>query len=97
VKEPALSPEAMVTSGRRYGYAAFDRSGNPTWTELRPEEGGRVVVMRARPDGTSEPLVPQGLNARSRVHEYGGRPHTIEGENIVIKSTDLETGKYRFE
>ena len=23
--------------------------------------------------------------------------HTIEGDNIVIKSTDLETGKYRFE
>jgi uncharacterized membrane protein len=27
----------------------------------------------------------------------GYLPHTIEGENIVIKSIDLETGKYRFE
>jgi uncharacterized membrane protein len=27
----------------------------------------------------------------------GYLPHTIEGNNIVIKSSDLETGKYRFE
>jgi dipeptidyl aminopeptidase/acylaminoacyl peptidase len=42
------------------------------WSELRPYEGGRIVVCRRNADGRIEDLVPEGYNARSRVHEYGG-------------------------
>lgn len=42
------------------------------WTESRPEEGGRNVLVRRRPDGTREDLLPAPWGARSRVHEYGG-------------------------
>src|SRR5438876_3502614 len=39
------------------------------WTEGRPAEGGRqVIVSAARGD-----LLPAPWNARTRVHEYGGR------------------------
>jgi dipeptidyl aminopeptidase/acylaminoacyl peptidase len=42
------------------------------WLEMRPTEGGRSVVVRRRPDGSVEDYIPQGFNARTRVHEYGG-------------------------
>lgn len=43
------------------------------WTEARPWEGGRQVLVR-RPVGGGEPeeVTPSGFNARTLVHEYGG-------------------------
>lgn len=43
------------------------------WGEDRPAEQGRTTVMARRPDGKVEELLPAPWNARSRVHEYGGR------------------------
>lgn len=37
------------------------------WSELRPAEGGRVQLVRS-----GEDLLPDGVGARTRVHEYGG-------------------------
>jgi len=42
------------------------------WSEGRPLEGGRYVVVRRDPDGMVADVTPQGYNARTRVHEYGG-------------------------
>ncbi len=42
------------------------------WSEARPSESGRSVVVRRRADGERVDLIPQPWNARSRVHEYGG-------------------------
>ncbi|MFH9731457.1 prolyl oligopeptidase family serine peptidase [Streptomyces sp. NPDC017260] len=44
------------------------------WTAPRPAEGGRRTLVRRRPDGTEEPVLPAPWNVRSRVIEYGGRP-----------------------
>ena len=43
------------------------------WTEARPTEGGRQVVVRV-PAGGGDPeeVIPPGFNARTTVHEYGG-------------------------
>ncbi len=43
------------------------------WTEMRPSEGGRQVLVR-RPVAGGEPedVTPPGFNARTTVHEYGG-------------------------
>ena len=41
------------------------------WLESRPEEGGRVVFIRAA-EGTAREFSPAGVSIRSRVHEYGG-------------------------
>jgi len=43
------------------------------WTEPRPTEGGRVALMRRRPDGTVDPVLPAPWNVRTRVIEYGGK------------------------
>lgn len=44
------------------------------WTEPRPTEAGRRALVRRRPDGTEESVLPAPWNVRSRVIEYGGRP-----------------------
>ncbi|KAA0930246.1 prolyl oligopeptidase family serine peptidase [Streptomyces apricus] len=46
------------------------------WTEPRPAEGGRRTLVRRRPDGAEEPVLPAPWNVRSRVIEYGGQPWT---------------------
>jgi dipeptidyl aminopeptidase/acylaminoacyl peptidase len=43
-------------------------AGDVYWSELRPSEGGRTVVVR---HGHGD-VTPEGLNARTQVHEYGG-------------------------
>ena len=42
------------------------------WTELRPLEDGRYVVVRRAPDGEIADVTPEGVSARTLVHEYGG-------------------------
>ena len=42
------------------------------WSESRPEEGGRVQLVRRSGDGATTELLPVGQNARTAVHEYGG-------------------------
>ena len=45
------------------------------WQEERPDEGGRVTVIRCDAAGDQHVLLPSPWNARSRVHEYGGRSY----------------------
>ena len=42
------------------------------WSESRPLEQGRYVVMRRAPDGTVTECTPPEFNVRTRAHEYGG-------------------------
>src|SRR5215472_729295 len=46
------------------------------WHEGRPDEGGRTAIM-ASPGAGAKPreLLPAPYNARTRVHEYGGRAY----------------------
>lgn len=49
--------------------------GNAYWTESRPSEKGRQVIVRRTPSGTVADVTPgveSGFNIRTRVHEYGG-------------------------
>src|SRR4051812_25716210 len=45
---------------------------NIYWIEARPSEAGRQVIVRLAPDGSRTDINPAPLNARTRVHEYGG-------------------------
>jgi dipeptidyl aminopeptidase/acylaminoacyl peptidase len=51
---------------------AFAAGDSLYWTEGRPEEAGRQVVVERRADGSLHDLVPAGYSARTKVHEYGG-------------------------
>ena len=50
------------------------------WQESRPEEGGRVALVRGgADDGQLGELLPVGMSARTTVHEYGGRAWAVGG------------------
>ncbi|MGJ3250379.1 MAG: S9 family peptidase [Elainellaceae cyanobacterium] len=51
------------------------------WLEGRPTEGGRYVIVRRSPDGSTTDITPPDFNVRTRVHEYGG------GAYIVVDGT----------
>ena len=52
------------------------------WSELRPDEAGRIVVCRRSANGEVGDVTPQGFNARSRVHEYGGGHFVVAGGTV---------------
>ena len=58
------------------------------WVEGRPLEGGRQVIRRAAPAADREPadLIPEGFNARTRVHEYGGGAYTVHGDTVFFSN-----------
>jgi dipeptidyl aminopeptidase/acylaminoacyl peptidase len=47
------------------------------WSEMRPTEGGRSVIVRRTPDGQIQDVTPALFNVRTRVHEYGGGSYTV--------------------
>jgi dipeptidyl aminopeptidase/acylaminoacyl peptidase len=50
--------------------------GEVWWQERRPSEGGRsTIVAAAGPSDEPRVLLPAPWNARSRVHEYGGKSY----------------------
>jgi hypothetical protein len=61
------------------------------WLEGRPEESGRQVLVRREPDGTLTRMTPEGFNARTRVHEYGGAATLVSGDLVI--TSDFVTGR----
>ncbi|WP_030175812.1 S9 family peptidase [Spirillospora albida] len=59
------------------------------WQETRPEEGGRTTVIHLKGGHRTE-LLQAPWDARTRVHEYGGRSYlpisTPEGRAIVFSN-----------
>ena len=52
------------------------------WSELRPDEAGRIVVCRRDKHGAIADVTPPGFNARTRVHEYGGGHFAVSGGTV---------------
>ncbi|HLG10502.1 MAG TPA: S9 family peptidase, partial [Dehalococcoidia bacterium] len=64
------------------------------WLESRPTEGGRYVIVRRRPDGSTEDVNPAPLNARTRVHEYGGGDFVVAEDGTVYFSNFADQRLY---
>ena len=56
------------------------------WTESRPHESGRSVIVRCGPDGTAEDVTPPPFNARTRVHEYGGGAYVVSRGQVFFSN-----------
>jgi dipeptidyl aminopeptidase/acylaminoacyl peptidase len=65
------------------------------WIETRPAEGGRNVVVRRRASSTIEDCIPEGFNARTRVHEYGGGAYLV-AEGVLYFSNFADQRLYRY-
>lgn len=58
--------------------------GRMYWLETRAEEGGRIVLMQRDESGAECCLTTQGFSVRSRVHEYGGCPYALHGDDCYF-------------
>src|SRR4051794_38296826 len=85
-----LTTDALVAGELRLGAPAFVGDAL-VWTERRPAEGGRSVLVRS--DGVD--LVRAPFNVRSRVHEYGGGAWSPLGDGAIVFSNDDDGRLYR--
>jgi dipeptidyl aminopeptidase/acylaminoacyl peptidase len=83
----------LARSAITLGYVQVS-DGVPYWVESRPAEGGRYVIVTSGPGaggatvgsavGGAIERTPAGFNARTRVHEYGGRPYCVGRDRIYF-------------
>ncbi|HEV2857286.1 MAG TPA: prolyl oligopeptidase family serine peptidase [Solirubrobacterales bacterium] len=79
-----LDAASVASSGRRLAAPTIAADGAVWWAEGRPDEGGRVVLMRRQPGGEPETVTPAGVNVRTRVHEYGGGAWHLAAPDLVL-------------
>jgi dipeptidyl aminopeptidase/acylaminoacyl peptidase len=68
--------ESADVAGKQVGLAfpGIDKTG-VWWQQTRPSQGGRLAIVCQEPDGERRDLLPMPWNARTRVHEYGGKSY----------------------
>jgi dipeptidyl aminopeptidase/acylaminoacyl peptidase len=83
-----VSPvKANLIASAGIGLGAVKVSGQDVyWSEGRPMEQGRVVVVRRTPEGTQVDLTPPGFNTRTTVHEYGGGAYLVHGRTVFFSN-----------
>ncbi len=82
-----ITADAIVAESIGIGQVAIDGDAI-LWTEGRPSEGGRNVIVRLTPDGTIAEVNPAPFNARTRVHEYGGGAWIADGGTVWFSNFD---------
>jgi dipeptidyl aminopeptidase/acylaminoacyl peptidase len=93
-----ITSELVVRAAAGIGGVRLD-GDVVTWSESRPEEGGRIQLVRKTGDGPAVDLLPADFNARSAVHEYGGGawwgrgPHSVHFVNWADQRIHRLTGK----
>ncbi len=61
-------------------------NGSVYWLEARPEEAGRVVLVRCPLNGKPVDLLPPVFNARTRAHEYGGGAFAVLNDTVFFSN-----------
>src|SRR6185437_3889457 len=85
---------AMTVAGAVALHAVCADGPDLYWSELRPADGGRVVVVRRTAAGERQDITPAPFNARTRVHEYGGGAHLVH-DGVVYFSNFADQRLYR--
>ena len=78
-----ITAESLVANA--VGLEQITLDGDVTyWIEQRPSEGGRSVIVQRDAQGKTADITLQPFNARTRVHEYGGRSYAVHGDTIYF-------------
>src|SRR6476646_4618494 len=64
-------------------------AGDVYWTEGRPEEQGRQVIVRWNERDGARDVTPQPFNARTMIHEYGGGWYTVDSAGGTVYFSNL--------
>lgn len=79
-----ITPDLIVSESIRLGQVHVDND-TVYWSESRPSEKGRSVLMSWE-NGTTDELLPAPFNARTKVHEYGGGAFTVAGGKVYFSN-----------
>ena len=80
-----ITAESLVANA--VGLEQITLDGDVTyWVEMRPSEGGRNVIVRRDAQGKIADMTPQPFNARTRVHEYGGRSYVVAWRYVYFSN-----------
>ncbi len=90
-----VSAAMLVEGGVRLSHVSIEE-GSVYWVEGRPAEGGRSVVVRRDPGSEPTDVTPEGFNARTTVHEYGGGAYVVH-RGVVFSSNFADQRFYRQE
>jgi dipeptidyl aminopeptidase/acylaminoacyl peptidase len=91
-KSPITS-DLLVSETVGLGQIALDGE-DIYWSEMRPKEGGRNVIVRPTPDGKISDVTPAPFNARNRAHELGGGAFVV-AEGTIYFSNFADGRLYR--
>ena len=93
----SIAPETMSRGGARYAFPMLHTRG-ALWTESRPWDAGRSVIVLADAEGNTRDLIRSPFSARCRVHEYGGLPYVTSSDALYfIEQKDGRVYKTSFE
>jgi dipeptidyl aminopeptidase/acylaminoacyl peptidase len=79
-----VTAELTASSSVRIGDVQL-AGGRVYWSEMRPDEKGRCVVVECTDAGIRD-RTPKGFNARTTVHEYGGGAYTVVGGVVYFSN-----------
>lgn len=82
-----ISAQDLTRGARRFGHAQ-GCGPHVYWSEGRPEDKGRQVIVRSSPGGMPEDMLPPPFSARSKVHEYGGGEFLVADGTIYFVNSD---------
>jgi len=88
-----ISAEQIAGATIRLGQTAICGDAI-VWSEGRPLEQGRNVLVQRDADGTLRDLNPAPFNARSRAHEYGGGAFALLADRTLVFSHDDDQQLY---
>ncbi len=92
--ESTLTAERLAAGSVRLGQIAI-AGGSIFWSEGRPGEGGRNVIVEWNAAGHCSDVNPAPFDARTRVHEYGGGAFAVAPSGEIYFSNDRDQRLYR--
>ncbi len=75
-----ITAELVVSGAVGFG-EVFVTENSIWWSESRPDEGGRVAIVRDDKDAT-----PDNINVRTLVHEYGGGAWSVTSDSLIYSN-----------
>jgi len=83
-----ISAEMLASDTVQLGSLTSFDGASLLWTEERPQEGGRSVLVRRHADGSTTDVLSAPFSARTLAHEYGGSCHVEHNGTVYFANFD---------
>jgi dipeptidyl aminopeptidase/acylaminoacyl peptidase len=80
-----VTADLIAGSNIRLGQVAL-RGADIFWSEGRPQEQGRNVLVHRHVDGSMDDVNPAPFDVRTRVHEYGGGAFALLPDGVAFSN-----------